>query len=71
MKKLLTMLLATAMMLTLAACGPTPNETGNDTLPVTESSTWSCPSALSPVQILMSRYCRWMTSASKHSSPDT
>lgn len=30
MKKLLTMLLATAMMLTLAACGTTPNETGND-----------------------------------------
>ena len=56
MKKLLTMLLATAMMLTLAACGTTPNETGNDTLTVTESSTWSCPSALSPVQILMSRY---------------
>lgn len=30
MKKLLTMLLAAAMMLTLAACGTTPNETGND-----------------------------------------
>lgn len=30
MKKLLTMLLATAMMFTLAACGTTPNETGND-----------------------------------------
>lgn len=30
MKKILTMLLATAMMLTLAACGTTPNETGND-----------------------------------------
>ena len=71
MKKLLTMLLATAMMLTLAACGTTPNETGNDTQTALESSTWSCPSALSPVQILMSRYCRWMTSVSKHSSPDT
>lgn len=30
MKKLLTMLLATAMMFTLTACGTTPNETGND-----------------------------------------
>ena len=30
MKKLLTMLLATAMMPTLAACGTTPNETDND-----------------------------------------
>lgn len=30
MKKLLTMLLATAMMFTLAACGTTPNEAGND-----------------------------------------
>lgn len=30
MKKLLTMLLVTAMMFTLTACGTTPNETGND-----------------------------------------
>ena len=30
MKKLLTMLLAIAMMFTLAACGTTPNEAGND-----------------------------------------
>lgn len=30
MKKLLTMLLAAAMLFTLAACGTTPNETGND-----------------------------------------
>ena len=30
MKKFLTMLLATAMLFTLAACGTTPNETGND-----------------------------------------
>lgn len=71
MKKLLTMLLATAMMLTLAACGTTPNETGNDTLTVTESSMWSCPSALSPVQTHTSRYCRWMTSASKCGSLGT
>ena len=30
MKKIFVLLLATAMMLTLAACGTTPNETGND-----------------------------------------
>lgn len=30
MKKFLTMLLAAAMLFTLAACGTTPNETGND-----------------------------------------
>lgn len=31
MKKFLTMLLAAAMLFTLAACGTTPNPTGNDT----------------------------------------
>lgn len=30
MKKFLTMLLAAAMLFALAACGTTPNETGND-----------------------------------------
>ncbi len=71
MKKLLTMLLATAMMLTLAACGTTPNETGNDTLTVTESSTWSCPSALSPVRTHTSRYWHWMVSVNKCGSLGT